>query len=196
MNNPKALTFTATLLLLTVIPLRSTAYEKTMTRTKAGAIEVKTIPASLALQADADTSYFDEENGLFRTLFRYISREDIKMTVPVEADVDKGTMRFFVGTKDREKELPETKGVVVKHIPAKQVVSIGFLGPYSEKNYHKHLEKLQQWLEENQQEWKSVGEPVAVYWDGPFRLSAWKRAEIYVEIRPVPDTPEEATPKP
>jgi len=33
-------------------------------------------------------------------------------------------------------------------------------------------------LAENASEWEAAGEPVAVYWDGPFKLAAWKQAEV------------------
>lgn len=151
--------------------------------TEKGKIEVKIIPARMALEADSDATYFEQGNGLFRSLFRYIQKNDVAMTVPVSADVDEGKMRFFVGSEDQKKSLSDSNGVKVVELPEQLVASIGYNGSYNKKNYDKHLEKLKAWLAERSADYEIVGEPIAVYLDDPFRLPAWKRAEVQIPVR-------------
>jgi effector-binding domain-containing protein len=172
-------------LLVAFIPLTLPAYEKSMEQTPKGTIEVKTIPALTALEATAEGSYFDADNKMFRKLFRYISDKEIAMTTPVTVDVDPGAMRFLVGKSDLEKANADTENVKIINVPEQTVVSIGYNGRYSKENYDKHLLKLQTWLAENASEWEAAGEPVAVYWDGPFKLAAWKQAEVMIPIRKI-----------
>ena len=80
------------------------AYENMHDKTPVGKILVFDLPARLAMKATTEKSYFSENNGLFRKLFRYINQNDISMTTPVEADINPGKMRFFVGNKDRSKK--------------------------------------------------------------------------------------------
>lgn len=169
--------------LIAALPLLTMAYEESMDRTEKNIIEVKVIPEVTALQAVSENSYFDADNGLFRKLFRYISDKDIAMTTPVTVDVDPGAMRFLVAADDLPKADENTAAVQVVTLPERTVVSIGYNGRYNRKNYDKHLKKLQAWLEANQAEWQADGEPVAVYWDGPFKLAAWKKAEVMIPVR-------------
>ena len=75
-------------------------FEAMHEKTPVGELKILQLPARTALEANAGQSYFSENNGLFRTLFRYISKHDLSMTTPVEADIEPGKMRFFVGGKD------------------------------------------------------------------------------------------------
>ena len=68
-------------------------------KTPVGKIIVLDLPERTALEATTDNSYFSENNGLFRKLFRYINQNDISMTTPVEADINPGKMRFLLATK-------------------------------------------------------------------------------------------------
>ena len=81
----------------------SFAYESMHEKTPVGKIVVVDLPVRTALETSTDKSYFSENNGLFRKLFRYINQNDISMTTPVEADIKPGKMRFFVGFKDLAK---------------------------------------------------------------------------------------------
>ena len=76
-------------------------------KTPVGKIKVIDLPTRLALEASSYGNYFDSNNGLFRKLFQYISFHNVSMTTPVEADINPGKMRFFVGIKDAEKTIIE-----------------------------------------------------------------------------------------
>ena len=104
------------------------AYQSMYEKTPVGEIKIIELPARLALEARTEGSYFQANNGLFRKLFRYISSNDVSMTTPVEADINPGKMRFFVGGKDKLKKLRSNDSVKVIKIPACTVVSIGIRG--------------------------------------------------------------------
>jgi len=178
-----------TIFLLMSAALLSThafSYEEAMDRTPKGEIEVKTVPAMTVIEATSkDGSYFDKDNQLFRKLFRYISDKDIAMTTPVTVDVSPGAMQFVVSETELEKADEDTKDVKVLTLPERQVVSIGYNGRYSETNYRKHLARLKAWLDTQDTKWKATGEPIAVYWDGPFKLGPWKRAEVMIPVEKV-----------
>ena len=151
-------------------------------KTPVGKIIVLELPERVALEATTDKSYFSENNGLFRKLFRYINQNDISMTTPVEADINPGKMRFFVGSKDLPKDFQDSEEVTVVKLKKQKVVSIGIRGGYSEKRYQENLLKLNQWLDKNT-DYESSGEPYGVYWNGPFVPGPFKRSEIHIPIR-------------
>lgn len=173
------------LALMSMLTLPLSAYEEAFERTQKGVIEVKTIPSLHMIEAQDEKGYFDADNKMFRKLFRYISENDIAMTTPVTVDVSPGAMRFIVGETDEEKASKDTSEVNVIRVPERTVVSIGYNGSYTQKNYEKHLQTLKAWLKDNAEIWQAAGEPIAVYWDGPFKLPAWKKAEILIPISPI-----------
>ncbi len=177
---------TTLILSMALISASSFAYEEAMERTTKGEIEVKTVPAMTVIEATSEEgTYFDKDNKLFRKLFRYISDKDIAMTTPVTVDVSPGAMQFVVSESEVEKANEDTTDVTVLQIPERKVVSIGYNGRYSEQNYRRHLTKLQAWLEKHDTSWKATGDPIAVYWDGPFKLGPWKRAEVMIPVEQV-----------
>ena len=74
------------------------AYESAFEQTPVGTVEVKTLPPAITMEADTEGPYFEKANDLFRRLFRYLKKHDVTMTVPVQADVSKTKMRFFLGS--------------------------------------------------------------------------------------------------
>ena len=157
-------------------------FEAMHEKTPVGEIKVLQLPARTALEANAGQSYFTENNGLFRTLFRYISKHDLSMTTPVEAEIEPGRMRFFVGGKDANKSRPTTDSVTVKELEPMQVLAIGIRGSYDEENFRENRDRLCRWIEE-QTTYEPAGEPYAVYWDGPYIPWFLKRSEIHLPIR-------------
>ena len=160
----------------------SFAYESMHEKTPVGKIVVVDLPARTALETSTDKSYFSENNGLFRKLFRYINQNDISMTTPVEADIKPGKMRFFVGTKDLAKNFKDSDQVKIRKLAKQKVVSIGIRGGYTEKRFQENLKSLNKWLAGNSK-YEAVGEPYGVYWNGPFVPSLLKRSEIHIPIR-------------
>lgn len=160
----------------------SFAYESMHEKTPVGKIVVVDLPARTALETSTDKSYFSENNGLFRKLFRYINQNDISMTTPVEADIKPGKMRFFVGTKDLAKNFKDSDQVKIRKLAKQKVVSIGIRGGYTEKRFQENLKSLNKWLAGNPK-YEAIGEPYGVYWNGPFVPGLLKRSEIHIPIR-------------
>jgi hypothetical protein len=172
-------------LLSLFITFKLMGYEAMHEKTPIGEIKVLQLPARTALEATSERSYFSENNGLFRTLFRYISKHDLSMTTPVEAEIEPGKMRFFVGNSDANKPQPTTGSVSVKQLEPSLVVAIGIRGSYNEQSFEEHREKLLEWVEQSN-EYQPTGSPAyAVYWDGPFTPWFLKRSEVHLPILPV-----------
>jgi effector-binding domain-containing protein len=173
-------------LLSLLITFNLMGYEVMHEKTPVGEIKVLQLPARTALEASSERSYFEENNGLFRTLFRYISKHDLSMTTPVEADIKPGKMRFFVGNADAGKSRPNTSSVTVKNLQPTLVVAIGIRGSYSEENFEENRDKLEKWVEVNEKHQPSGTPAYGVYWDGPFTPWFLKRSEVHVPILPLP----------
>ena len=163
------------------VPLFLIAYESMYDKTPVGKIVVIDLPERLALEANTKGAYFNSDNGLFRKLFRYISSKDVSMTTPVEADINPGKMRFFVGKKDASKNLQPNNSVNVITLPKRKVISIGIRGGYSKENFFKNKERLEIWLSKNKQ-FVQDGVAYGVYWNGPFVPSFFKRSEVHIPI--------------
>lgn len=154
---------------------------QTYPRTPVGTVEVKVLPASKAIAATADGSYFESGGGVFMKLFRYIDRNKIAMTVPVEVDVDSNEMRFFVAERDVTKAAEATDDVTPSEFRERTILSVGLRGSYSEKRFNAGVEALRDWIEA-QDEWEEAGAPTAVYWHGPYIPGWFKRSEVHLPI--------------
>jgi hypothetical protein len=170
-------------------------YESIYEKTPVGKIEVKRLPEATALATVSKQGYFDDDNGLFMQLFRYIDSNQIAMTVPVEADVKPGGMRFFVGRKHEGEAPANSDAVEVLTMPERTVVSIGVRGGYSKENFESGKSRLMQWLNE-QKEWTQAGDAYPVYWNGPFVPSILKRSEVHLPVTSVHSTDTSSSPSP
>lgn len=175
--------FTFITLLITTIS-NLFGYEAMHEKTPVGVIKILNLPERTALEASSKVSYFDQNNGLFRKLFRYISANDIAMTTPVEADITPGKMRFFVGAEDLEKKFIDSKDVKITSIPSVTVVAIGIRGGYTKARFLENEEKLYHWLSQNEK-FEKVGETYGVYWNGPFVPGLLKHSEIHLPIQKI-----------
>ena len=158
--------------------------ESAFNRTSAGKIEIKTIPEAKVIMSEMKGNYFNTKNSLFRSLFNYIQDNQVSMTVPVEAEIDSSTMKFYLGAKDRVKDLPDKRNVRVVTVPGRTVASIGIRGAYSKSNFDKALEKLEIWLKDNKQ-YVKAGAAYGVFWDAPFMPWFLKRSEVHIPVRKI-----------
>ncbi len=161
------------------------AYEQAFPPTAPGVNEVKTLPAGTLIKAARAGNYFEESGGLFRPLFNYISSRDIKMTVPVEAQIDEAAMYFWVGQNEVAKATGPAPGVEVVLLPAREVAARGARGSYSKANFEKTKSELLAWLAD-QPGLEATGPAYAVYWHGPFTPWFAKRSEVQVPVRKKP----------
>jgi hypothetical protein len=178
-----ALWSAASLAILLAAVSSSMAYESAYSMTDAGKVEVKNLPAHVTIEAAGGGDYFERGNDLFRRLFRYIDRNKISMTVPVEADIDTAAMRFYVGAAERDRIPANWDGVTRINVPARTVVSAGLRGGYNRENFQKAVARAEAWLGQNPG-WVRAGEPYAVYWSGPFTPGFMKRSEVHIPVRP------------
>ena len=168
------------LALIANLPLMG--YDAMHEKTPVGEFRIIELPTRIALEAKSTQGYFSENNGLFRTLFGYISEHDLSMTTPVEAEIEPGKMRFFVGDKDAAKKRPNTGKVEVINLDPITVVAIGIRGSYNIENFQNHEKLLLTWIDENP-DYEISGSAYAVYWDGPFIPWLLKRSEVHLPIR-------------
>jgi hypothetical protein len=161
------------------------ATEQAFPPTAPGVAEVKTLPAGVLLKSTGRGNYFEQSDGLFMPLFRYISKHNIAMTTPVEARIDDAAMYFWVAESQHAKVAGNEGAVEVQRIPERRVASLGARGSYSRGNFEKHRDKLLAWIV-TQPEIEAAGEPYGVFWHGPFTPWFAKRAEVHVPVRAKP----------
>ena len=165
-----------------MLPWAASAYEAAYPMTPAGFCEIKKLPAGTVLRTSMRGEYFDENNNLFRRLFDTINRNRVPMTVPVEAKMMPGTMVFYLDSASaKRKDLQLPAGVIRQSLPPRAVASIGIRGGYTKESYESNLAKLRAWLK-TQRIYRVIGEPYAVYWNGPFTLAPFKRSEVHVPV--------------
>ena len=167
---------------LVLLATSAMAYEQAFPPTAPGTAELKTLPAGTLLKSSQAGDYFAEDNRLFRPLFNYISAHDIKMTVPVEAQVENAAMYFWVGRTELDKVAGNKAGVEVVQIPERRVASLGAKGGYSRGNFEKTRDALLAWLA-SQPGVEAAGPAYAVYWNGPFTPWFAKRYEVHLPVR-------------
>jgi hypothetical protein len=165
-------------MLIAVAPM-AFSYESWYRATEPGVVEVKEIPAAKLMVAEPASG------DPFSRLFRYISKNDVAMTVPVESSMQRNDMRFYVGSKDKPRDLRNEGDVQVIEAPARTVVSVGERGGYSWSNLREAETKARQWLANNKQ-YKAVADPYAVFWNGPYVPPFMKRFEIHVPVERLP----------
>ncbi len=181
MRKSPARSFWLCLLLLGVgVTEAGMAAEQAFDKTPVGEMRIRELPPARLLSTETDGTYFDKSNQLFGRLFEYIKSNDVAMTVPVEGGLDAAVMRFYTGSTSPE-TLADTDSVRVVEVPARTVAAIGGSGAYSESNLAEALDKLTLWLED-QVEWRVVGDPYAVFWNGPFTPWFVKRFEVHVPV--------------
>jgi effector-binding domain-containing protein len=155
--------------------------ESAFNKTPAGKIEIKTIPESKVLISALRGNYYNTKNILFRNLFNYIQDNQVSMTVPVEAEIDNSKMKFYLGNKDKVKDLPDRANVRVETVPGRTVLSIGIRGAYNKSNFDKALAKLESWFNGNTKHVRG-GEAYVVFWDAPFMPWFLKRSEVHIPV--------------
>ena len=116
------------LFMASLFPSFAQGVEDAYPRTAPGDLEVKSLPAARLMVAESPQAYFSANNNLFGKLFRYISKNSIPMTAPVEARLQPGVMVFYMdaGSAKRVDLLPGNE-VKLQDVPVRAVAAIGMI---------------------------------------------------------------------
>ena len=159
--------------------------------TPVGEVEIREYPTYRA----AEVTEQDGRAGttpMFRSLFQYISTNDIPMTSPVDmsyeaTDSDRMTGMAFLY---RTPELGPigTDGVVrVEDVAPRAYASTGVRGSYSEAHHREGLERVNEWISK-QSSWKADGPSRYLGYNSPFVPWFWRYGEVQVPVIPVSTT--------
>jgi effector-binding domain-containing protein len=174
------------LFMASLFPSFALGVEDAYPRTAPGDMEVKSLPAARLMVAESAQAYFSANNNLFGKLFRYISKNSIPMTAPVEARLQPGVMVFYMDTASAKRvDLLPGSEVKLQDVPVRQVASIGIRGSYSEENFREAEEKLRAWVKQRT-ELEVTGEAYGVYWNSPFVPFLLKQSEVHLPVREKP----------
>jgi effector-binding domain-containing protein len=168
------------------------------------ALEIRQYEAAIIAEVIVNDSFEDASNVAFRKLFNYISgsnssRSKMAMTAPVtqEPQEEKIAMTAPVGQRAAEQgwaisfmmpasynmetiPLPVDTSIVLREIPAHRAAAIRYSGTWSEEKYRKHLDLLQNWIEQNSLE--PTGQPLWARYNAPFVPWFMRRNEILIPI--------------
>ena len=156
-------------------------YQQAFRKTPVGEFELKELPPATVMATSSDGGYYKNSGTLFRRLFRYIQKNKVPMSVPVEGHDKEGRMTFYLGQQERAKELKDAGAVKVIQLPARMVASHGVRGAYSRSNYLEALGRLREWCGKTSRV-TVTGDPYVVFWNSPFVLDFWKRSEVHLPV--------------
>ena len=127
-------------------------------------------------------------NQLFRPLFNHIKKNDIAMTAPVEMTYESGSnptaMAFMYASPTLGKAGTDGTVEVVDH-PARDYLSIGVRGGYSNDRFDQSLAKLTAWLN-TQKQYTQDGSPRYLGYNSPFVAPFLKYGEVQIPVRKQP----------
>ncbi|OGU17129.1 MAG: heme-binding protein [Geobacteraceae bacterium GWC2_53_11] len=143
-------------------------------------------------------------NKAFRPLFRYISGdnksrgkiamtapvsqeqqgEKIAMTAPVSQQSAQGkwAVSFMMPASYTMENLPapDDPNITLRQVPARRVAAVRYSGVWSEGNYLRYKQELENWITANRL--KVIGDPVWARYNPPFTLWFLRRNEILIPI--------------
>lgn len=166
--------------------------------------EIRDYAPSIVAEVVVKGDFKGASNKAFRKLFKFISGDNtrqskIAMTAPVSQtpESEKIAMTAPVGQQASEDgwlvsfmmpasytmetiPVPTDPEVNLREIPAYQAATIEYSGTWSRKNYEKHLERLQTWVDE--ENLITNGEPVWARYNAPFVPWFMRRNEILIKL--------------
>ncbi len=150
-----------------------------------GDIQVRDYDAVIVAETVVEADFENAGNEAFRSLFDYISENDIAMTAPVtqESTGEGWAVRFVMPEAYSLESLPEPQAsnVQMKALPPRRMAVIVYSGSWSGENYRSHLAELMNWL--NAEGFEVTGDAIWARYNGPFSLWFLRRNEIHLPIR-------------
>ena len=152
--------------------------------TPVGAVQVKRYPAYRKAEADV------KGGRAFWTLFSHIKQNDIAMTAPVEMTYPdrerprEATMAFLYGHAKMGRAGRQNK-VQVVDVPPREVISTGVRGPRTTKSVAEARDRLEAWLEANEDLYTVDGQLRVMAYNSPFVPRDRNFFEVEIPIRPL-----------
>jgi len=171
--------------------------------------EVREYDKLVVVETSVDAAFEDAGAIAFRRLFGYISGdnktasgiamtapvmavdenipggEKISMTAPVTGQETLLGWRFaFVlpsGYTLASAPVPANPEVRLEQVPARQVAVVTYSGSWNEAGYVENLQRLQQWMGQNQLEADSL--PRVAGYDPPWTLPFLRRNEVMIDVK-------------
>ena len=202
----KVLVFTIALVLTGISSVTVMATEEAEFEVIAsdGSFEVRDYSPQVVAEIQISKPFEDAGNEGFSKLFRYISgsnqtNDKIAMTTPVaqEQQSEKIAMTSPVGQRPSDNgwavsfmlpaeynidtaPTPTDPAVSLRAIPERRMATIRYSGRWTEKNYLKYLEQLEDWIDS--QGMTVLGDPIWARYNPPFTPPFWRRNEILIPV--------------
>lgn len=168
--------------------------------------ELREYESHILAETMIDGEFEDAGNEAFGRLFKYISgnnkqqqkvamtspvgqeplSQKIEMTSPVGQQKQDGkwVVSFMMPASFTLETTPEPKdpNVSIREVPTRLIAAVRYSGFWSEKNYHRNLVKLQNWIANNRL--TPVGEPTWARYNPPLMPWFLRRNEILVPVVP------------
>ena len=168
-----------------------------------GKFELREYEGHILAETVVQGNLEDAGSKAFRRLFAYISgenktRDEVAMTAPVsqrpagekiamtapvgqQKDGEDWVVSFMMPKSYTMETLPEPNDPLVqlRQVPARSMAAVRYSGFWSEENYRKHRDELEQWMTVNGL--VAAGEPVWARYNAPFTPWFMRRNEILVE---------------
>jgi effector-binding domain-containing protein len=168
-----------------------------------GSFEIRDYESYILAETYVEGDFEDAGSNAFQRLFRYISGDNtakskIAMTAPVsQTTSEKIEMTAPVGQKkagDRwvvsfmmpaaytmeTLPVPDDTEVTLRQVPPRRMVAVRYSGFWSEKNYQKNRQKLENWIKK--EGLTVIGPPVWARYNAPFVPWFLRRNEILIPI--------------
>ena len=166
--------------------------------------QVRQYAPQIVAETLVDGTLEEAGNKAFRPLFNYISGanqsknkiamtapvaqqregEKIAMTAPVTVEPKEGGWRlhFVMPSTESLDTLPQPRNpeVIVRQLPAQDVVAIRFSGWTTEASIESHTVRLQAWMA--QRNLKAASSPQVARYNDPFTLPWRRRNEILIPV--------------
>jgi uncharacterized surface protein with fasciclin (FAS1) repeats len=155
--------------------------------TPVGEIRVKQYPAYRLARTEMPAGRLGEGRAFF-ALFEHIVRNKIEMTAPVELtyssgkDMPRGEAMAFLYEDTELGSLGSHGGVEVVDVPAMTTLSIGVRGDHAAEAIEEARERLERWLEQ-QDQYKAAGKLRVMGYNSPMVPVERRYLEVEIPVR-------------